>query len=149
LEAPTNWIRDSLDDEMWGEYADTAKDLRHTLERTMRAEIMRQIVITAIALKRHQLRHGSPAKDLNALVPEFLSAIPNDPVDGEPLRYRSNPDGTFVLYSVGDDGKDDGGDPTPSKSHATSWWWQNGRDWVWPQAATAEEIRNFYNTPPK
>ena len=106
------------------------------------------MVITAIALKRYQLRHGALPSDLNALVPEFLSAVPRDPVDGKPLRYRLNPDGTFLLYSVGSDGMDNGGDPTPSGSSKT-FYWQRGRDWVWPQPATAQEVQDYYDNLPK
>jgi len=44
-----------------------------------------------------------------------------------------------VLYSVGLDGKDDGGDSTlvfDKRSYPRIW---NGRDAVWPTAATDEE----------
>ena len=41
-------------------------------------------------------------------MPAFLPALPLDPFDGEPLRYKRMPDG-IVIYSVGVDGKDDGG----------------------------------------
>ena len=33
-------------------------------------------------------------------------------MDGQPLRYRRNADGTFLLYSIGENGKDDGGNPS-------------------------------------
>jgi hypothetical protein len=95
-----------------------------------------------IALKRHQLREGKMPKDLAALVPACLNDLPRDLVDGQPLRYRLNTDGSFVLYSVGEDAQDDGGDSRPSESSATqqkldSW---SGRDWVWPQAPAAGKM---------
>jgi hypothetical protein len=69
-------------------------------------------------------------------VPDFLAAPPRDLMDGQPLRYRLNSDGSFVLYSVGEDGQDEGGDPSTAVSDKD---WQNeppwaGRDWVWPRA---------------
>jgi hypothetical protein len=70
---------------------------------------------------------------LDELVPEFISAVPIDPMDIQPLRYKLNADGTFVLYSVGEDGKDDGGDPTPTDSKSPPDLW-NARDAVWPVA---------------
>jgi hypothetical protein len=116
--------------------------------KVMRVEAARQVVTTAIALKRYQLKHGNYPPDLISLVPEFLSQIPLDPVDGQPLRYRRNSDGTFLLYSLGENGKDDGGNPALEKGALSpSYYWQNvgALDWVWPQPATPEEIKAYYN----
>ena len=67
-------------------------------------------------------------------MPEFLPALPRDLMAGQPLRYRLNPDGSFILYSVGEDGRDDGGDET---REGPAGWRRNdpwgGRDCVWPQ----------------
>lgn len=101
------------------------------LEKLMQRETMKQMTMTAIALKRHQLKYGKLPPNLQALVPEFLADAPLDYMDGKLLRYRPNADGTFTLYSVGTDGKDDGGDPTPitsGKRLVTLWY---GRDAVW------------------
>ncbi len=95
------------------------------------------MTLAAIALKRCQLRHGEPPSSLEALVPEFLAVVPYDYMSAKPLRYRLKPDGNYVLYSVGLDGKDDGGDPSPASS-ATSGLW-GGRDAVWPAPATEPE----------
>lgn len=119
-----------------------------SVDRVLVTEAWRQCAMAAIALKRYQLRHGNLPKDLNALVPEFLPGLPRDPVDGKPLRYRPNADGTFLLYSVGANNVDDGGDATPIPP-ATYWQWQNARDWVWPQPATVPEVQNYYDHPPK
>lgn len=120
--------------------------------RVMVAETFKRVVVTAIALKRFQLKHGNFPEKLSELTPEFLAAVPLDPVDGKPLRYRRNADGTYLLYSVGENGVDDGGDATQDKSTSSStpanWNWQRARDWVWPQPATEEEIQAYYKTPP-
>jgi hypothetical protein len=118
------------------------------VRKVMRVEVAKQITITAIALKRYQLKHGNYPPDLNSLVPEFVPAVPLDPVDGQPLRYRRNADGTFLLYSVGENDVDDGGDPSLEKGVTSSnYSWQNihALDWVWPQPATAEEIQKYYD----
>ena len=68
-------------------------------------------------------------------------------MDGKPLRYRTQANGGFLLYSIGLDGVDDGGDASPSAGSTTSSvygafpasHWQKGRDWIWPLPATAEE----------
>jgi hypothetical protein len=130
---------------------DAARAVRsyaNIFDRFVTTESWRQCVVTAIALKRHELRHGALPKELSALVPEFLPAVLNDSVDGQPLRYRLNEDGTFLLYSIGIDGIDNGGDATPIPP-ASSFPWQAGRDWVWPQPAVAAEVHYYYDHPPR
>lgn len=98
---------------------------------TIRNETRRQLTVTAIGLKRFQLRHGKLPSDLSGLVPEYLSAIPIDPMNGEPLHYRPNSDGSFALWSVGEDGADNHGDPNPPSPVKELDIW-SGRDAVWP-----------------
>jgi hypothetical protein len=104
------------------------------------AQTQQQMAVTAIAIYRYRLQEGQFPADLAALAPKYLSALPRDGMDGKILRYRLQPDGGFVLYSVGLDGKDDGGDSTPpgkdKKNYHQIW---DGRDAVWPAAATEEE----------
>ena len=109
------------------------------LRRVVQTETARRMMVTALALKRHLLRHGQPAATLDVLVPELLSAVPVDGMDGKPLLYRPNPDGTFLLYSVGEDGEDGGGDCSlaKGKTRFTQIW--DGKDAVWPSPATPEE----------
>jgi hypothetical protein len=64
--------------------------------------------VVGLALERWRLRHGAYPSDLTELVPEVLLAVPIDPFDGSPLKYKVM-DGQAVVYSVGSDGKDDGG----------------------------------------
>ena len=102
--------------------------------RMLHTQVQQQMAITALALRRYQDRKHQPASELGALVPEYLPALPRDSMDGGVLRYRLRPDATWVLYSVGDNGKDDGGDPTPNTTTL-----YDTRDEVWPTAATPEE----------
>ena len=119
--------------------------------KTLRIETARRVVITAIALKRYQLKCGKWPQTLGELIPEFIPSVPIDPYDGKPLTYHPNIDGTFLLYSVAEDGIDGGGDPTTTVSSSSIPYWQNpkARDWVWPQPATPAEIQYFYEHPPK
>jgi hypothetical protein len=130
------------------------------VHKAMQAETEKQVAITAIALRRFQLRHGELPGQLAELTPEFLPTVPLDPVDGKPLRYHPNGDGTFLLYSVGEDGVDDGGNPTHASGTSSgssfvynraSLFWQNpiAIDWVWPQPATPAEVQFFRDHPPK
>lgn len=112
------------------------------LEKAALAETWREIAVAAIALERFHLRHGEWPASLDALAPDFVEAVPRDWMDGQPLRYRRDPDHGFLLYSVGRDGRDDGGDARPADGQTTTGW-QVGRDLVWPRAATPEEIAAY------
>ncbi|HEX5400134.1 MAG TPA: hypothetical protein VFY06_13900 [Verrucomicrobiae bacterium] len=119
-----------------------------------RAEVARNVVVTAIALKRYELRHHQFPDTLSELVPDFLKVVPTDYMNGQPLHYRRNGNGTFLLYSVGENGKDDGGSPEWEKTSETQysspnysdWQSANALDWVWPQPATEAEVQKFYST---
>ena len=60
--------------------------------------------IAAIAIERFRLAHGQLPNTLNELVPQFLSTVPDDPFDGQPLRYHRLDKG-YVIYSIGEDGR--------------------------------------------
>jgi hypothetical protein len=87
-----------------------------------------------VALRLHQATTGKPANDLKQLVPASIDAIPYDPYDGMPFRYRLSsgddvvegmpvpdaagtprattkkiPAGQGILWSVGPDRIDGGG----------------------------------------
>ena len=80
---------------------------------------------TACALERYFLDHHAYPGSLDALVPVYFDRAPNDVIDGAPLRYRPTGDGRYLLYSVGWDGRDDGG--------SIEW----PADRTWRQAAVA------------
>jgi hypothetical protein len=63
-------------------------------------------LMALVAVERYRLNHGNWPASLEVV--EFLDAIPLDPFDGKPLRYKRLIDGV-VVYSVGVDGVDDGG----------------------------------------
>src|SRR4051812_1263543 len=105
------------------------------------------MAITAIALKRYELRHGKLANSFSELVPEFIPAIPIDRMDGKPLRYRLENDGNFKLYSVGTDGKDDNGNPEPQKTGDSLNDLWKGKDLVWPTLATESEVLEYEKKP--
>ena len=81
------------------------------------------------ALERYRLAHGEFPGTLDALSPQFIETLPHDIIGGEPLIYRPTADGKFLLYSVGWNEKDDGGQNSPPAQN-------NGvdftrGDWVW------------------
>jgi hypothetical protein len=76
----------------------------------------------ACGLERYRLAHGEYPKTLEELVPQFAEKLPRDIIGGQPLRYNGTADGRFVLYSVGWNGRDDGGMPGKTTEEG---------DWVW------------------
>ncbi len=65
--------------------------------------------VAALAMERYRLGNGALPESLDELVPEYLDSVPLDPFDEKPLRYATK-DGYVVIYSVGENGVDDGGD---------------------------------------
>ena len=104
-------------------------------------ESRRRMVVTALALKRYAVRNGRLPETLGQLVPGLLNQVPADYMDAQPLRYRSRADGSFLLYSVGRDCKDDGGDQRSPPNETTENPHRLPRDIVWPFAASEEDLR--------
>ena len=129
------WFGNPKEMDMHFLLSSSVRSLSRVLDKVMKVEAGKQLTVTAIALKRYQLKHANYPAALNSLIPEFLPALPLDPVDGKPLRYHLGSDKTLLLYSIGADGLDDNGDPSPSNPNSKLLYWQYGRDWVWPQPA--------------
>jgi hypothetical protein len=108
------------------------------------AETERRIVTTVLALKRYRLRHGEYPVRLEELTPDLLAKVPIDFMDGRPLRYRREDDGTFLLYSIGPDGRDDGGETLPVPAASSVYRrWEQMPDIVWPMPATEAEVKKY------
>ncbi len=69
---------------------------------------------TGLAVQRYRLAAGKLPDTLAELIPTYLDAVPKDPFDGKDLRYKKLETG-FVVYSIGEDGNDDGGKEKPRK----------------------------------
>jgi hypothetical protein len=91
---------------------------------------------TAIALERYRLAHGEYPESLDALVPQFIAKLPHDVINSQPLHYRRDPpspgsgaaSGQFVLYSVGWNETDGGGEVGFKKDGSVD---ISTGDWVW------------------
>lgn len=84
----------------------------------------------AIALERYRMAHGTYPDSLDPLAPQYIDRIPHDVINGQPLLYRRNANGQFVLYSVGWNETDDGGVVIFKKGSTTAVDHKQG-DWVW------------------
>lgn len=101
--------------------------LGKSLANAVRSQVMNRCAITGCALERYRLRNGAYPETLEALVPDFLAAVPIDPMDGQPIRYAQNDNGLFRLWSIGDDRQDQKGRRSKEGSH---------QDWTWPASYT-------------
>jgi hypothetical protein len=117
--------------------------------RVAGAESRRRVIVTALALERYQSQHGSYPQSLQNLVPEFLKEAPTDFMDGQPLRYQLTDNHHFILYSVGLDCIDNGGE-TPRTRRGRDPYGSlagmgipEGTDLVWPRPASEAEIQAY------
>lgn len=70
----------------------------------------RRMAATALAIRLYELDHGSRPTTLADLVPEYLPAVPHDPLVAEGAEIRYLPDAAQpLLYSVSLNGTDEGG----------------------------------------
>jgi len=99
--------------------------LDRVLERHYRLAADRRAAATVLAIRLYAIDHGNklPPK-LADLVPQYLPAVPQDPLapDGSPFRYLPR-DKDPILYSVGDNGVDDQGGSASSSKHVSNSRW--------------------------
>ena len=134
-----------LTDGTWILQDSSPKDIYlSVIQKLGRVEASRRLLVTAIALKRYQLGHSAWPESLGQLVPHYLPQIPIDFMDGGALRYKTTTNGGFLLYSVGSDGIDGGGDPGRNPKDATSTSDPlSALDIVWPQPANRQQIKDY------
>lgn len=73
-----------------------------------RGEVLWQMTRVAAALAVYRAEQGEYPDTLDALVPDILAVMPLDVYSGQPFLYERKPDGGYLLYSVFENGKDDG-----------------------------------------
>jgi hypothetical protein len=74
-------------------------------DRAAAYRIMNELVF---ALAAYRAEQGEYPAELVKICPEYVKSLPEDPFGTGPFRYKREPQG-YVLYSVGPNGKDDGG----------------------------------------
>ena len=112
------------------------------IQRTGRMQTFVDATRVACAMERYRLTNGRLPETLSTLAPQFIERIPKDVIDGQPLRWKRNADGGYVVYSIGwnktDDGGERGWDRTDDagvqgllKEKAGPWVDPARGDWVW------------------
>jgi hypothetical protein len=93
------------------------------VRRVARTVAENHVAIATLAAERWRRAHaGTAPVSLQALVPDYVAGVPQDPFTGEPLRYRVDATG-YTIYSVGLKEVDNGG---------TLGAWQPDLRFVWP-----------------
>ncbi len=79
-----------------------------TLEREIDRQARARLTRACLVVERYRLAEGHLPKSLDNLVPVYTKIVPEDPFDGQSLRYRRLKTG-FIVYSVNEDLSDNGG----------------------------------------
>ncbi|MGD0571871.1 MAG: hypothetical protein ABSB11_02480 [Sedimentisphaerales bacterium] len=97
-----------------------------------RLKTQREATLTILACLRFQKEKGTFPDNLDELVKTgYLTKLPEDPFSPSPLTYKKTADG-FLLYSWGENLKDDGGQVARNEKGKTERFADTG-DWVfWP-----------------
>jgi len=101
-------------------------------EIVYRAKISHESTVTILALKQYRLEKNEYPAILDELVTAgYLKELPTDPYSDKPLVYKRIGD-DFILYSVGPNFTDDGGEPGKNRDGRVAKWRDNGDTIFWP-----------------
>jgi len=110
----------------------TAPAHRRAGEIGWRVKTDRTALLTVLAIQRYEKDNGAYPENLHALVESgYLQKLPMDPYSNSPLVYKKT-DESFILYSFGENLRDDGGEVLRDDECKIKKWAYEG-DWVfWP-----------------
>ena len=114
-------------------------------KRAATSQMANDLALIACALERYRLSQGDYPATLGALTPIFLKKVPQDVVNGKPLAYRKKADGTFLLYSVGWNEKNDDGLLVVRQSGNPI---LDEGDWVWQYTTPKTRMASGSNRTP-
>ena len=112
-------------------------------EMSWRLKTNRAGLLTVLAVLSYQKQTGGfPANLYELVVKEYLNELPMDPYSDKPLIYRKSGD-SFILYSVGLNFKDDGGEVLREHGRIFRWGTQEAGDavfWPVPKPETGQKL---------
>ena len=109
-----------------------APALEMACERGYRNKTDVQATVTILALQRYKADKGSYPENLRQLITGgYLTQLPIDLYSGKPLVYRKTDD-SFILYSVGLNYTDDGGESGKDRKGRVRKWRSDGDTVFWP-----------------
>ena len=120
------WINNLPASESWRNLLTATVDpMGHAIRKFAYGQVQVDEARLACRLERYRLVHGVYPESL-AMLESLHGANPLDLLVGKPYLYRLNPDGSYLLYSLGWNQKDDGGDFTGKpREEALDWGWLN------------------------
>jgi hypothetical protein len=111
-----------------------APAFKSVLTRAIYTQVLVNQSIIACALERYRLEKGSYPESLDAVKLADGKALPLDVMNDKPMHYRKTTNGKYALWSVGFDGKDDGGKRMLDEKHPENTRFSDEKylgDWVW------------------
>jgi hypothetical protein len=79
-----------------------------------------ELIRLAFALAAYRADHGAYPAKLADLAPKYVAEVPKDIFNASELHYRQE-GGGYLLYSVGVNGKDDGGKGYDDRKKGEDW----------------------------
>lgn len=106
--APTNTTKLYTEENAIGKilYDIMTTSLTGVITKKCQEDLLIGATQTMIAIKAYKKDTNNYPISLNDLVPSYISSVPEDPFDGEPLKYSA---AKKIIYSVGEDVQDSGG----------------------------------------
>ena len=108
-------------------------------DKADRAQTVARMAVIVCALERHRLAHATYPATLGELAPAYLTTVPTDWMSGGSFHYERTEDGWFRLWSVGPDGKENGGIYHEDSKERRG----KDLDWPWPSPVPTREPRMF------
>jgi hypothetical protein len=103
-----------------------------TVKKFAVAQSSMDLAQVACALERYRLANSHYPETFDALAPQYIASLPHDIINGQPLHYHRTAGENYILYSVGWNEKDDGGQVVLDKKGMID---RDRGDWVWNSAA--------------
>ncbi len=135
-------VKDQLPDPAWAPLTWVALPAIDTFSpRVETTAAMFALAKAAAVIKLFELTQGGLPNSLAEAAAAAQATIPDDPLGSGALNYRPLESGGFLLYSVGANGVDDGGDGhvVPSRSREDV---ESGADLVWPGLLDAWPVKS-------
>jgi len=121
---------------------------KKTFHLYYKTKVQTEALITTIAILRYKTDTGRFPESLEKLVSTgYLKSVPMDPYSDGPLVYQLIED-NFVLYSVGEDFKDDGGITSDTYMSTSKWPSTSPNEFFkdivfWPVKWLEDPLKNF------
>ncbi len=111
-----------------------APAFKSVLTRAIYTQVFVNQAAIACALERYRLEKGSYPDSLDVVKLADGKPLPLDVMNAKPMNYRKTTNGKYALWSVGFDGKDDGGKRTLNEKYPENTKFHDEKylgDWVW------------------